>query len=179
MKDYLPVSFVEEKILDLENALFFSTSEAVLKMPVCIVKILQVDRLGQLWFVVPRPTQFIYTFEKTFPVKLDFFRKGRDYFLKILGKAFIINDPEEINSCEGLSDLIKQKAMENDLVILKVKITNADYSEKNADRIYGKAWFGQLRFALKQLFIPVRAEQSAFFERIPSNQHIHFPAFSN
>ncbi|HVU83317.1 MAG TPA: hypothetical protein VHC50_00660, partial [Puia sp.] len=120
MPGYLPLSFVEEKLRELENALFFSTSDAVLKMPTCVVRILDIDELGQLWFVVPQPMQFIYTFERVFPARLDFFRKGRDYYMKILGKAFIVNDPEEINGISGISEFIKHRARKNELVILKV-----------------------------------------------------------
>ncbi|MDP4131487.1 MAG: hypothetical protein Q8939_15115, partial [Bacteroidota bacterium] len=64
MNGYLPLSFVEEKVRDLGNALFFSTSDAVLKMPACVVRVLKVDELGHLWFVVPTPTQLIQAFEK-------------------------------------------------------------------------------------------------------------------
>lgn len=123
MSGYLPLPFIEEKIRDLEYALFFSMNNSVLKIPACVVKVLETDEVGQLWFVIHRPSQFIYTFDKTFPVKLDFFRKGRDYFLKIYGKAFLINDPEEINIIECLNENIKQQARTNNTLIVKVKIS--------------------------------------------------------
>jgi hypothetical protein len=130
MSGYLPLPFIEEKIRDLEYALFFSMSNSVLKIPACVVKVLETDEVGQMWFVIPRPGQFIHTFDKTFPVKLDFFRKGRDFFLKIFGKAFLINDPEEINIIECLNENIKQQARTNNTLIVKVKITRAEYVEK-------------------------------------------------
>jgi general stress protein 26 len=175
---YLPLSFVEEKVRDLENALFFSTSDAVLKMPACVVKILQVDEFGQLWFSVPRPTQFIYAFEKTFPVKLDFFRKGRDHFLKILGKAFIVNDPEDINAIEGLSEFVKIKARKNELVILRVKITHADYAEKNPAKISGRLLLNQIKMLFQQWFALARPQDPEFFRKIPTNP-VHSPVYTN
>ena len=179
MTGYLPLSFVEEKVRDLENALFFSTSDAVLKMPACVVRILEIDELGQLWFVVPKPTQFIYTFEKTFPVKLDFFRKARNYFMKILGKAFIVNDPEEVNGIEGLSDFIKQRARRNELIILKVQITHADYAERAAARISSRLLYSQVKMLFRQ-FISLSGPQSPdVFRRIPTNHRVHVPVYNN
>src|ERR1700676_2576895 len=113
MSGYLPLPFIEEKIKDLGNALFFSLSEAVLKIPVCVITVLKTDEFGQLWFSIPKPTQSVYAFDKTFQAKLDFFRKDRDYYLKIHGTAFLVNDPEEINMIECLSESIKQQARRN------------------------------------------------------------------
>ena len=179
MNGYLPLSFVEEKVRDLENALFFSTSDAVLKMPACVVRVLRVDDLGHLWFVVPRPTQLIQAFEKVFPVKMDFFRKGKDYYLKILGKAFIVNDPEDINRVEELSEAVKQKARKNELVILKVRITHVDYAEKHKPKPSVKMLMNQVRGFLLQWFMLERQESPEFFSRIPATHSIHSPVYSN
>ena len=59
-----------------------------LKIPACVVKVLETDELGQLWFMIPKPPQSIHAFDKTFPVELDFFRKGRDYYLKDFRESF-------------------------------------------------------------------------------------------
>lgn len=179
MTRYLPLSFVEEKVRDLENALFFSTSDAILKIPTCVVRILRIDEFGQLWFVVPKPTQFIHTFDKIFQAKLDFFRKGRDYYLKILGKAYIINDPEEVNSIEGLGEAIKQKARRNELVILKVKITHADYMEKNQAKVSPRMLMSHAKLLIHQWFLQARPQGQEFFSSIPANHSIHAPAYSN
>ncbi len=169
MSGYLPLPFIDEKIKDLEYALFFSMSNSVLKIPTCVVKVLETDEVGQLWFVIPRPSQFIHTFDKTFPVKLDFFRKGRDYFLKIYGKAFLINDPEEINIIECLNENIKQQARVNNTLIVKVKITQAEYVEKTPAKTSAKSmiklvrnrvynWFRQSHPLNEQRFLQIPAE---------------------
>jgi general stress protein 26 len=178
MTGYLPLSFIEEKVLDLENALFFSTGDAVLKMPTCVVRVLRVDELGQIWFVVPKPSQFIHTFDRVFPVKLNFFRKGRDYYLKILGKAFIVNDPEDINDVDGLSEYIKQKARINELVILKVQISHADYTAKNPSKISGRLLLIRIKSLIRQWFVS-RPESPEFFSSIPATHSVHAPAYSN
>src|SRR4051812_31935321 len=123
MTGHLPLTFIKEKVRDLENALFFSLSDSVLKIPACVIKVLETDELGQLWFVVPKPSQLIHAFDKTFPVKLDFFRKGRDYYLKIIGKAFMINDPEEIDHVSCLAENIKHQAKVSETVLIKVQMS--------------------------------------------------------
>ena len=123
--------FLQEKIYDLQYALFASKSDAVLKMPTSIVSVIKVDDVAQLWFFIPRPKQYINEFEKEFFTRLDFFRKGKNYFLKIDGKAFIVNDPEEINSLMDLPEYVKSTAM-NEAILVKVRILNVDYYESRS-----------------------------------------------
>ena len=58
------IQFLQDKIEDLRSALFFSLSNAVLKMPTTIVTTLKVDDAGQIWFFVNRPAQFLHEFDK-------------------------------------------------------------------------------------------------------------------
>lgn len=167
MFGYLPLSFIEEKVRDLENALFFSLSDAILKIPVCVVKLMEADELGQLWFLIPKPSQFIHAFDRTFPVKLDFFRKGRDYYIKIFGTAFLINDPEELNTIECFDEGIKQQAMENETLIVKVKISHADYIENAPGRVSAKALFNQVRNRLYRWFQLSQPAENLNFPKIP------------
>jgi general stress protein 26 len=177
---YLPLSFVQEKALDLENALFFSISESILKIPVCVVKVMQADEFGQLWFVIPRPAQHIYEFDRTFPAKLDFFKKGRDYFLKVLGNAFIVTDPEEINSIDSIEASLRKRVMMHELVLLKVKITHADYSEKADAKPSPVSLLKTIKSSVYKWFLHNDQQQSLTFERIPVNTGIPSPKlFSN
>jgi hypothetical protein len=45
------------RIMELQQALFFNYSEAILKLPITIVNTLAVDELGQVWFAVNGPQQ--------------------------------------------------------------------------------------------------------------------------
>ena len=123
------IHFLQDKIEDLRSALFFSLSNAVLKMPTTIVTTLKVDEAGQIWFFVNRPAQYLHEFDKDFPARLDFFKKGKSFFLKINGKARIVDDPEEVNSLVSLPDEIRTKAMFQ-MVLVKLKIQHAEYFEK-------------------------------------------------
>lgn len=119
------LKFLQDKVMEIRSALFFSMNDAVLKMPTSLINTIKVDDVGQIWFFVNKPQQNIQEFDKTFPARLDFYRKGSDMQLKISGKAFIINDPEELNGLINISDDIKIRAM-NELVLIKVKIANVE-----------------------------------------------------
>ena len=134
--------FLQEKISDLRSALFFSLSNAVLKMPTTIVTALKVDEVGQVWFFVNRPMQNIQEFDKEFPARLEFFKKGKYFYLKIMGKACIVNDPEEVNGLVSLNEEVKTQAMTK-LVLVKVKIQSVEYMENIPSEGYG--WLQAIR----------------------------------
>lgn len=144
------VAFLQEKISDLKSALFFSLGDTVLKMPTTIVNALKVDDVGQIWFFVTRPMQNIQEFDREFPAQLDFFKKGKNFYLKVMGKACIVNDPEEVNGLVSVSEEVKSKAMSG-LVLMKVKIHNINYVDKTPGETNGRLqslkslfnrWFG-------------------------------------
>src|SRR2546423_6648582 len=114
--------FLQEKIKNLGSAIFFNQSDAVLKLPTSIVRIIHVDEYGYLWFFMQRPPQQLNEFEKEFPVKLDFFRKGMDYSLQVIGKGCIINDPEELTVVTSNIDEAKEFDPAK-FVLIKVKMT--------------------------------------------------------
>ena len=180
MSGYLPLTFVEEKVMDLENALFFSLSDGVMKIPSCVIKVLQADELGQLWFVIPKPLQLIQAFEKTFPVKLDFFRKGRDYYLKIIGKAFLVNDPEEINNTENLHETIKQQSRYNETVLIKVQMSHAEYVETAPVKTSAKKILNQVKNKIFRWFHLSQHEEGLAYQKIPAEvKHPSQSSFSN
>jgi len=177
MSQYMPWTFIEEKLKNLENALFFSMSDAVLKIPTCVIKLLETDEMGQLWFMIPKPSQHIHAFDMTFPVKLDFFRKSQDYYVKILGKAFLVNDPEEINSVECLQELTKQRVRENKAVLIRVQISHAEYVEKAPVKTSSKAILSQVKTRLYRWFQLSQPDNGLDFQKIPVE--IKYPSLSS
>ena len=137
--------FLGEKIQDLRNAIFFSQNTSLLRMATTIVSISKVDELGQMWFFIPRPPQALHEFDREFPVRLEFFRKGRKFFLHVSGKAFIVTDPEEINSL--VHDDIREQTAGN-LVLIKVRMMKADYFESTARPTRAAGWWRDLRAQL-------------------------------
>lgn len=158
--------FLQQKIEDIQSALFFSMTDSVLKIPNNIVTALKVDEVGQIWFLLNRPSQSIQEFDKEFPVRLNFFRKGKPFYLTITGKAFILTDPEELNSLISVAEDIKQKALDQ-LILVKVRIEHVEYVESRLRKNY--AWVKMLGSRIyKMLFNagsgyrPYKLERMAF-----------------
>lgn len=132
------LSFLQEKIREIGSALFFNLSESVLKLPTSIVSTLKVDDYGFVWFFVHRPQQSLKEFDNEFPVRLDFFRKGKGCFLQVNGKGWVVTDPEEMNAFVTLPEDAKKLAM-NEMVLVKVKIMRAEYYETKTSQ--GHSWW--------------------------------------
>ena len=133
--------FLQEKIQDLKNALFFPQNTALLRIATTIISVLKIDELGQMWFFVPKPQQALHEFDREFPVRMEFFRKGKSFFLHVSGKAFIVTDPEEINSL--IFEDIREQAGSH-MVLIKVKMAKADYFE-STDTAHQTGWWRDLR----------------------------------
>jgi general stress protein 26 len=120
------VIFLQEKIMELQQALFFDLSTSVLKLPTSVINSLSVDELGQVWFFITRPSQNVNEFEREFRSRLDFYKKGKNFYMHLTGKACIISDPEEINSIIGLSDEYKQQS-NGKVILVKLRTDQINY----------------------------------------------------
>ncbi|HYF30345.1 MAG TPA: pyridoxamine 5'-phosphate oxidase family protein [Chitinophagaceae bacterium] len=154
------LDFLRERIDELRSALFFNTSNAVLKLPTCIISTLQMDEAGQVWFFVNRPEQYLHEFDREFPARLDFFRKGKRFFLHLTGKAYIISDPEELNELINVTDDVKQKAMSH-MVLIKFKIATANYYERP---VPGKSIVQKVRMQLSRLLFREKYSYKPYLE---------------
>lgn len=126
------LDFLKEKIQDLQSAIFFNLSDSVLKFPTALVNALQVDDFGYVWFWVQKPRQSVREFEAGFPVRLDFYRKGKHFFLQVTGNATIVADPEEINAI--VAETETSGAFKNaGMVLMKVKMLRAEYHETQTE----------------------------------------------
>ena len=131
MATHQQLNFLQEKIKEIGSAIFFNQSDAVLKLPTSLVSTLQVDDYGFVWFFVQRPKQSLQEFDKEFPARLDFFRKGSTCFLQVSGKGWLVTDPEEMNHLEGMTEEARHMAI-HEMVLVKVKILKAEYYEPRA-----------------------------------------------
>jgi general stress protein 26 len=138
------LQFLQQKIQELKNALFFSQNTSLLRIPTTVVSVIKVDELGQMWFFVPRPQQALHEFDKEFPVRLEFFKKGKEFFLHVSGKAFIVTDPEEIN---GLMHDDIRGLVGDHLVLIRVRMDKADYFDNTASGLHS-GWWRELKAQL-------------------------------
>lgn len=124
----MSVQLLGEKMKELENALFVSDAGSLSKLPTHIVQIAEVDDEGNAWFIIPRPTQVIESFDKQMPAKLEFFKKGKGFYLKLRGLASLIHSEELLPRTrvfQELSGSFKKKK----LVAVKLKMQSAEYFE--------------------------------------------------
>lgn len=144
-------AIVKSKILELNSALFFSESSSLIKLPTHVVSEIEMDEEGQIWFVVPRPVQHIEAFDKKFATKLDFFKKGLEFFVKVTGVGEIVTDQSEFLAHPELSAEMKERMMNDKVIVIKVAVaekTLIDNSPKPAQ----KSWFQASRSQLSSWF---------------------------
>ncbi len=124
--------FISLKIIEIGIALFHCHVNSVLRLPTSVINTLKVDESGNIYIFMPRPRQELSQFEKEFPVSLNYFKKGKSFFVNVFGKARIVNDPEELQSMD-LSISEVNQALHDEMLIL-VKIHKADYYEKDVTK---------------------------------------------
>jgi general stress protein 26 len=125
----LSIEFLTTKIKELENALFMSESNALVSLPTHIINVSEVDEDGNIWFIIPKPTQVIESFSKEMPAKLDFFKKGKEFFVKVAGVASIAWSIEDMK-CPKLAKQFSGSFEKDNVVAVKVKVEYSEYTEK-------------------------------------------------
>ncbi len=143
------LGFITTKIEELETAVLHSHSNNVLNIKSTLVKTMQVDENGNIWFTIRKPLQEITQFESQFPVGLNYYKKGTSFFLNVFGVARIINDPEELTFVD-MNNHIK-KEIDSDHVLVCVKIMNANYYEKESSKKTN--WLHKFKNAIVGIFL--------------------------
>lgn len=118
-------SLLKSKITELQSALFFTESKSIVKLPTHVISEVEMDSEGAIWFVIPKPAMHIEAYDREIPAKLDFFKKGMDFFVKIRGIAYLQADAVEASHA-GLSAAMHQRMSDETVILVKVKIEDAD-----------------------------------------------------
>ena len=122
----LQAGILKSKIVELQSALFFSESSSIVKLPTHVISDVELDNEGQIWFVIPKPAMQLEAYDKEIPAKLDFFKKGMDFFVKVRGTAFLQTDLKEANANSGLSAEMKERMNDTDVILVKVKVLDTE-----------------------------------------------------
>jgi hypothetical protein len=134
--------FIAEKIDEIKVAILYCHSNSPLKINNTIINTFKVDDYGNITFFINRPQQLISQFDREFPVGLNYFKKGKNYFLNIFGKARIIHDPEELAYQTDLSAEEINTALTTH-VLIKVQILKVDFYDNNYEKknlVLKKMW---------------------------------------
>ena len=113
---------LKTKIMELQSALFFTESKSIVKLPTHVISDVELDNEGSIWFVIPKPSMHIEAYDKEMPTKLDFFKKGTDFFVKVRGTAFL---QAEING-ETLSAEMRERLTNADVILVKVEVQESE-----------------------------------------------------
>lgn len=112
---------LKSKIMELQSALFFTESNSIVKLPTHVISDVELDEEGSIWFVIPKPAMHIEAYDKEIPAKLDFFKKGTDFFVKVRGTAFLQAEPTE-----ALSDDMRQRMGDAEVIVVKVQVQESE-----------------------------------------------------
>ena len=121
----LQAGVLKSKIMELQSALFFTESSSIVKLPTHVISETEIDAEGQIWFVIPKPAQHIDAFDKEIPTKLDYFQKGKEFFVKVTGTAYLMTDAAEVENNMSLSVEMRSKMKNDQVVVVKVKIQDS------------------------------------------------------
>ena len=127
----LQAGILKSKINELQSALFFNESNSIVKLPTHVVSDVELDSEGQIWFVIPKPPMHIEAYDIETPAKLDFFKKGKDFFVKVRGTAFLQAELDEAKANMELSDEMKTKMSDKGMIAVKIKIQEFDLVDNN------------------------------------------------
>lgn len=118
---------LKSKITELQTALFYTESVSPIKLPTHVITDVEVDMEGNIWFAIPRPTMHIDAYEKEVIAKLDFFKKGKDFFVKVKGVATLLTETATINGFETLSAEMKGKMNDDKSIGIMVKTEDTQF----------------------------------------------------
>jgi hypothetical protein len=129
MNSNLPGKLLKRKLLELNSALFFAENDSLFKLPNHLVTEMELNEEGdEIRFAIPKPAQDIGAFDKEFHVRMEFFKKGFAYRLKIQGKGFIIEDAAELENWLSASPTRQEKVKNESMIMVKVVVKYVDYT---------------------------------------------------
>ncbi|HEV2355050.1 MAG TPA: hypothetical protein VGR89_12460 [Puia sp.] len=146
----LELNVLKAKITELQTALFYTESVSPIKLPTHVITDIEIDGDGRIWFTVPKPAMHIDAYEKEVHAKLDFFKKGKDFFVKVKGSATLLIDAETINSFDTLSPGLKEKMTDEKSIGIVVKIEDANFVDNTPKS--SQSWLQASRSQLSSWF---------------------------
>jgi hypothetical protein len=89
------MAFLNHRIKTLGTAIFSNDSRNILKFPTCLIKVLEADTKGNVWFIIRKPFDDISDFDQNCPAGLQFYNKKINYYITLSGIATIMADKKE------------------------------------------------------------------------------------
>ncbi|HEX7846479.1 MAG TPA: hypothetical protein VF476_11825 [Chitinophagaceae bacterium] len=100
------LQFIRGRLNGIQNALMYNMSMNAAKLPNDVVRFLDIDEEGKLWFSIQSPKYKQQAIEPVFPVRLFFYQKGIDYRIEASGTACIDNNSHYNTELSSASSII-------------------------------------------------------------------------
>lgn len=123
-------SFLQAKIMSIRTALFFCEDDSTLPFSAYIITALKTDEDNNIWFFLSRSGNKAVVYDRTFPVNLDFYRKGIPFSIAVKGKASLVNNrgliKDFVQDLLGADIPVKDEAVDG-VLLVKVKIGDVHF----------------------------------------------------
>lgn len=123
------LEFIRSRIYEIRTALLYSLSDEIIKLPTSLISVLKVDEKGQIWFLMNRPPKLMEKNEQKFPARLQFYRKGKPFYMQVSGRAALVENMAALSHLFSATRTIR-KAVSHNLIVVKLKMDNVEYHEK-------------------------------------------------
>jgi len=137
------LTFVQLKIAEIRTAVFFCSNNTILPLPAYIVNAIKTNENHLIWFFISTDWNNKVFRHGLFPGKLEFYKKGYPFTLKIEGLAKLIHNKTD------MQDLMTVPLMEevyNGMLLVSVKIQRVKYKE-----LISIATFNPIRMAISRM----------------------------
>lgn len=152
MSSLTDATIIRSRINEIRSALFFNEGGYPGVYSAGIISALEVNDEGQILFFINKP-EFMLTEDRRFPARLEFYRKGKPFFIKVKGVAEILTDVDLLGRYVKVYDF-QQGIAEKKLALVKVIVQHAECNagEEAFDTVALKrifqqffAWFSLIR----------------------------------
>jgi hypothetical protein len=118
--------FVQSKIAEIRTALFFCSNNKALPLPAYIVRAIKTNENDVIWFFISAGWHNNVFHQGLFPGKLEFYRRGYPFALKIEGDVKLISNKSAI---QDLMPFTLMDDVYNGVLLVSVKINRVIYKE--------------------------------------------------
>jgi hypothetical protein len=124
MSSLTDTTIIRNRINEIRSALFFNEGGYPGVYSAGIISALDVNDEGQILFFINKP-EFMLTEDRRFPARLEFYRKGKPFFIKVYGVAEIVTEGDQLRKYIRVYDF-QQGIAEKKLALVKVSVQQAE-----------------------------------------------------
>lgn len=140
---------IRNKVSEIGSAIFYNVSDAPKPFSAGLISSVQYDEDGLLYFFASRPKHLVQE-DCRFPAVLDFYRKGKPYFLKINGTAELVTDERELLYYRSrLDDTVQEPASRPHTALVRLRVERVEYTDHTAPTT---GFFQRIRSAVHSWF---------------------------